>query len=133
VGGQTYGSPYSGPIGAVITPLLEGPSSEGSRDLAFMSSLCGACGDACPVGIPLQDLLVKVRERSKSPEKTRAGIAFRAWSLVWRRGITYRLSIIAWRLGLRIRGKDGWVHRLPGPGAGWTKVRDMPSRWPPRR
>ena len=39
VGGQTYGSPYSGPIGAVITPLLEGPSSPGSRDLPFMSSL----------------------------------------------------------------------------------------------
>ena len=46
VGGQAYGSPYSGPIGAVITPLLEGPSSPSSRDLPFMSSLCGACGEA---------------------------------------------------------------------------------------
>ena len=133
VGGQTYGSPYSGPIGAVITPLLEGPSSPGSRDLPFMSSLCGACGDACPVGIPLQDLLVKARERSRSPEKTKAGWAFRLWSLMWRRGITYRVTIAAWRLGLRIRSKDGWVRRLPGPGAEWTRVRDMPSRWPPRR
>ena len=133
VGGQTYGSPYSGPIGAVITPLLEGPSSPGSRDLPFMSSLCGACGDACPVGIPLQDLLVKARERSRSPEKTKAGWSFRLWSLMWRRGITYRFTIAAWRLGLRIRGKDGWVRRLPGPGAEWTRVRDMPSRWPPRR
>ena len=133
VGGQTYGSPYSGPIGAVITPLLEGPSSEGSRDLPFMSTLCGSCGDACPVGIPLQDLLVKARERSRSPEKTKAGWAFRLWSLMWRRGITYRVTIAFWRLGLRIRGKDGWVRRLPGPGAEWTRVRDMPSRWPPRR
>ena len=133
VGGQTYGSPYSGPIGAVITPLFEGPSSPGSRDLPFMSSLCGACGDACPVGIPLQDLLVKARERSRSPEKTKAGWAFRLWSLMWRQGITYRVTIAAWRLGLRIRGKDGWVRRLPGPGAEWTRVRDMPSRWPPRR
>ena len=133
VGGQAYGSPYSGPIGAVITPLLEGPSSVGSRDLPFMSTLCGSCGDACPVGIPLQDLLVKARERSRSPEKTKAGWAFRLWSLMWRRGITYRVTIAFWRLGLRIRGKDGWVRRLPGPGAEWTRVRDMPSRWPPRR
>jgi hypothetical protein len=52
---------------------------------------------------------------------------------MWRRGITYRFTIAIWRLGLRIRGKDGWVRRLPGPGAEWTRVRDMPSRWPPRR
>ncbi len=133
VGGQTYGSPYSGPIGAVITPLLEGPSSPGSRDLPFMSSVCGACGDACPVGIPLQDLLVKARARSRSPATTKAGWAFRLWSLLWRRGLTYRLTIVGWRLGLRIRGRGGWVHRLPGPGRAWTSVRDLPSRWPPRR
>ncbi len=133
VGGQTYGSPYSGPIGAVITPLLEGPASPGSRDLPFMSSLCGACGDVCPVGIPLPDLLVRARARSSSPHKTRTGIGFRVWSHLWRHRLTYRLSIVAWRLALRIRGKDGWVHRLPGPGANWTEVRDMPSKWPPRR
>ena len=133
VGGQAYGSPYSGPIGAIITPLLEGPSSPGSRDLPFMSTLCGACGDACPVGIPLPDLLVRARARSSSPAKRKAGLAFRVWSLLWRQGITYRLTMIGWRLGLRIRGRGGWVHRLPGPGSGWTKVRDMPSKWPPRR
>ncbi len=133
VGGQTYGSPYSGPIGAVITPLLEGPASPGSRDLPFMSSLCGACGDVCPVGIPLPDLLVRARARSSSPHKTRTGIGFRIWSHLWRHRLTYRLTIVAWRLGLRVRGKDGWVHRLPGPGANWTEVRDMPSKWPPHR
>jgi L-lactate dehydrogenase complex protein LldF len=133
VGGQAYGSPYSGPIGAIITPLLEGPSSPGSRDLPFMSTLCGACGDACPVGIPLPDLLVRARARSSSPAKRKAGLAFRVWSLLWRRGVTYRLTMIGWRLGLRFRGRGGWVHRLPGPGSGWTKVRDMPSKWPPRR
>ena len=133
VGGQAYGSPYSGPIGAVITPLLEGPASPGSRDLPFMSSLCGACGDACPVGIPLQDLLVKARARARSPEKTKAGLAFRVWGLAWRRGMTYRMSIAWWRLMLRVRARKGWVYRLPGPGRAWTLVRDMPSKWPPRR
>jgi L-lactate dehydrogenase complex protein LldF len=133
VGGQAYGSPYSGPIGAVITPLLEGPSSPTSRDMPFMSSLCGACGEACPVGIPLQDLLVKARARASSPETRRTGLVFRAWSLLWRRPLTYRLWMMGWRLMLRVRRKGGWVTHLPGPGAGWTQVRDMPATWPPRR
>jgi L-lactate dehydrogenase complex protein LldF len=132
VGGQAYGSPYSGPIGAVITPLLEGPASPTSRDLPFMSSLCGACGEACPVGIPLQDLLVRARARASSPATRRSAIVFRAWSRLWRRPTTYRAWMAGWRLMLRARGKGGWVTRLPGPGAGWTQVRDMPSRWPPR-
>jgi len=132
VGGQAYGSPYSGPIGAVITPLLEGPASPASRDLPFMSSLCGACGEACPVGIPLQDLLVRARARASSPTTRRSAVAFRAWSRLWRRPTTYRAWMAGWRLMLRARGKGGWVTRLPGPGAGWTQVRDMPSRWPPR-
>ena len=133
VGGQAYGSPYSGPIGAVITPLLEGPSSPASRDLPFMSSLCGACGEACPVGIPLQDLLVRARARASSPATRTSGLAFRAWSRLWRHPSTYRAWIAGWRLMLRARGKDGWASHLPGPGAGWTQVRDMPTRWPPRR
>ncbi|MFM9019305.1 MAG: lactate utilization protein B [Actinomycetota bacterium] len=133
VGGQAYGSPYSGPSGAVITPLLEGPSSPASRDLPFMSSLCGACGEACPVGIPLQDLLVRARARASSPATRTSGMAFRAWSRLWRRPSTYRAWMAGWRLMLRARGKDGWATDLPGPGAGWTQVRDMPTRWPPRR
>ena len=67
VGGQAYGSPYSGPIGAVITPLLEGVSSPRGSELPFLSSLCGACHDACPVGIPLHDLLVKIRGAVSTP------------------------------------------------------------------
>lgn len=133
VGGQAYGSPYSGPIGAVITPLLEGPSSPGSRDLPFMSTLCGACDDACPVGIPLHDLLVRARARASSPQTRVAGVAFRGWSLLWRHPITYRLSTAMGRLLLRIRGRDGWVRSLPGPARNWTDQRDVPSRWPPRR
>lgn len=133
VGGQAYGSPYSGPIGAVITPLLEGPSSPGSRDLPFMSSLCGACHEACPVGIPLHDLLVRARARASSPGTRVAGVAFRGWSLLWRHPITYRLSTAMGRLLLRIRGRDGWVRSLPGPARNWTDQRDIPTRWPPRR
>src|SRR5688500_6035000 len=60
-GGHAYGSTYSGPIGAVITPLLIGDERAG--DLPYASSLCGACSEVCPVGIPLHDLLLKLRGR----------------------------------------------------------------------
>lgn len=133
VGGQAYGSPYSGPIGAIITPLLESPSSPASRDMPFMSSLCGACGDICPVGIPLPDLLIKARARSRSPATRVSRMAFRAWSHLWRRPITYRASVLGLRLLLRVRGRNGWVTHLPGPGRNWTLVRDLPTAWPPRQ
>ncbi|GAB6876790.1 hypothetical protein JCM13210_15170 [Thermaerobacter litoralis] len=60
IGGHPYGGVYSGPIGAVITPLLGG--LDGWDDLPYASSLCGACYEACPVMIPLHDLLVDLRE-----------------------------------------------------------------------
>ena len=59
IGGQAYGSPYSGPIGAVITPLLGGPGAW--PELPFASSLCGACEEVCPARIPLPDLLLGLR------------------------------------------------------------------------
>ena len=60
VGGHAYGSTYTGPIGAVVTPLLErlDPATD---ELPWLSSLCGACTEACPVGIPLDEQLVALR------------------------------------------------------------------------
>ncbi|MDA1215573.1 MAG: LutB/LldF family L-lactate oxidation iron-sulfur protein, partial [Chloroflexi bacterium] len=46
VGGHAYGWVYSGPIGAILTPLLVG-MDEG-KELPFASSLCGACKDVFP-------------------------------------------------------------------------------------
>jgi L-lactate dehydrogenase complex protein LldF len=52
-------------MGAVLTPLLSG-GTEG-RDLPDASSLCGACSEVCPVGIPLADMLVRLRADLRSP------------------------------------------------------------------
>lgn len=60
IGGHTYDSTYSGPIGAVITPFLNG--LEKYKHLSFASTLCGACTDICPVKIPLHELLVENRK-----------------------------------------------------------------------
>lgn len=61
-GGHAYGSPYSGPIGAVISPLLFG--LEEYAALPQASSLCGACLDVCPVRIDLPRMLLELRADS---------------------------------------------------------------------
>jgi L-lactate dehydrogenase complex protein LldF len=132
VGGQAYGSPYSGPIGAVVTPLLEGMRGERSSELPFLSSICGSCHEACPVGIPLHDLLVRVRGRVRTGAHRRERLRFRLWSRAWSTPLGYGATRAAARLGLRLLGRRGWVRRLPGPGARWTDQRDLPARWPPR-
>ena len=63
IGGHAYGSVYPGPIGAVLTPLLQ-PESKRAAELAGASSLCGACLETCPVKIPLHDMLVIQRQRN---------------------------------------------------------------------
>ena len=60
--GIPYGSPYMGPIGAVLSPLLDG--GESFRDVPFGCSLCGACSEICPVGIPLHKMLLEHRARA---------------------------------------------------------------------
>jgi L-lactate dehydrogenase complex protein LldF len=57
--GHAYGHVYSGPIGAVLAPLLEG--LERHPDLPKASTLCGACQDVCPVDIPIPDILLALR------------------------------------------------------------------------
>ncbi len=62
IGGHTYATPYSGPIGAVLTPLLEDLGQY--KHLSYASSLCGSCTDACPVRINLHKLLLDNRHKA---------------------------------------------------------------------
>ena len=62
VGGHSYGSTYSGPIGSVITPHYEGLDQ--FKHLSFASSLCGRCTEVCPVKIDLHKLLLYNRRDS---------------------------------------------------------------------
>jgi L-lactate dehydrogenase complex protein LldF len=62
IGGHTYGTTYSGPIGSVITPNLKG--LEEYKHLSYASSLCGACTEVCPVKINLHELLLVNRHKS---------------------------------------------------------------------
>ncbi|MCD4682279.1 MAG: iron-sulfur cluster-binding protein [Bacteroidales bacterium] len=62
IGGHTYNTTYSGPIGSVITPYLKG--IESYKHLSFASSLCGSCTDVCPLKIPIHELLLNNRNES---------------------------------------------------------------------
>ncbi|ROQ24122.1 LutB/LldF family L-lactate oxidation iron-sulfur protein [Gallaecimonas pentaromativorans] len=63
IGGHAYGTVYPGPIGKIISPHLLGLDDAG--ELPTASSLCGACGEVCPVGIPIPALLQRLRVEAK--------------------------------------------------------------------
>lgn len=62
VGGYTYNTTYSGPIGSVITPFLKGFNE--FNHLSYACTVCGACTNVCPVKVPLHDLLLLNRKIS---------------------------------------------------------------------
>ena len=67
IGGHAYNSVYPGPIGAVLTPLLDGYDDH--KELPYASTLCGACTEACPVKIPLHEMLIMHRQAIVEKEK----------------------------------------------------------------
>jgi L-lactate dehydrogenase complex protein LldF len=150
IGGHAYDSVYSGPMGKVLTPLLSAGAK--GRDLPGASTLCGACTEACPVEIPLADMLVRLRADLRDPPPLvaaknvarndaplpltrvteaaegrvrRAGI--RGWARLWSSPAGYRASTAVVRV-TTYAGRDGWARRFPGlPGlSGWTGARDLP-------
>lgn len=119
-GGGAYSPVYSGPMGAVLVPLLRGLERE--PGLPHASSLCGACTAACPVKIPLHELLLELRrdlvgERIAS---RRERVAFTVWSLLWSRPLLYRVTTSLARLGRPFGA-------LAGPGRTWAAGRDLPA------
>ncbi len=62
IGGYTYNTTYSGPIGSVLTPFFRG--FKDFSHLSFASTLCGKCVEVCPVKIPLTDILLTNRRKA---------------------------------------------------------------------
>jgi L-lactate dehydrogenase complex protein LldF len=124
VGGHAYGSVYGGPIGAVLTPLLE--NTRDGADLPFLSSLCGACYDACPVKIPLPDMLVDLRADYEAKTVRPRRLLWRVWARLWDSPAGFRATMVS----LRVLGPllpRAVVRRLPGPGKGWAADRALPG------
>jgi L-lactate dehydrogenase complex protein LldF len=126
IGGHAYGGVYSGPIGSILTPLYD--SVAANPDLPHASSLCGACQAACPVRINIPHMLIGLRELQHAHKSGRGErLAYWLWKEVLRRPFLYRLALRVARPVLRLLARDGWLRKLPGPGAGWTAARDFPA------
>ena len=126
IGGHAYGSVYSGPIGAVVTPALGGVGPW--AELPHASSLCGACKEVCPVRIDIPRMLLKLRHEGTRaghrPLWLAAGLKLYVWAA--RRPAMFRLAGRAASLLTRLLGRDGWMRRLPPPLSAWTASRDFP-------
>jgi L-lactate dehydrogenase complex protein LldF len=127
-GGHAYGSIYSGPIGAVLTPLLGGAS--GAGELPFASTLCGACAEVCPVKIDIPRLLLVMRRRAEGSSRAaawleRVGMRIYALAATSERRWAWGGRVLRAALRLFVRGAT--VPRLPFPFAGWTRYRTFPA------
>jgi L-lactate dehydrogenase complex protein LldF len=132
VGGHAYGSPYPGPIGAILSPQLRGMGSALDQSLPYASSLCGACYDVCPVAINIPEALVYLRSKAVEakrekkklrPEAALFGLA--GWGLRSPRRLRAAQRVAA--ASRRVVGRSGTIRRLPPPLSAWTDTRDAPA------
>ena len=112
IGGHTYATTYSGPIGSVITPQMRGMKEW--KHLSYASSLCGNCTEVCAVRINLHELLLDNRSEAveKGASSWQETIAWKAW----KQGSLNR----KW-MNKGSRGIKNWVvNRVIG---GWNRKR----------
>ena len=124
VGGHTYGTTYSGPIGSVLTPHLRG--LQDWKHLSFASSLCGACTETCPVKINLHHhLLHNRRNASRQRPSFWERLAFKLFAWVVTRPKVYSFASKSARVLQRLHPplKGGPLD----PARAWTKTRELPS------
>jgi L-lactate dehydrogenase complex protein LldF len=115
-----------------LTPQFQGVAYE--PDLPFASSLCGACGEVCPVKIDIPKMLLALRrdvKRSDSPgrrsrlEKS----AYKVWSWVMRHPRVFETLGFIGQAVIPRPEQDGWLRSAPGLKA-WTATRDLPPLAP---
>jgi len=125
-GGWAYGWVYPGPIGAVLTPHLLGLEVAGT--LPFASSLCGACGEVCPLKIDIPHQLVHLRHRAvtePSPMKSwTERLTWKAWAWAMSSPWRYRMAMKMLRLGVKAARFLPWH---PGKLGAWTRGRELPE------
>jgi len=129
IGGHAYGSNYSGPIGAVISPLLNLRVAEEYK-LPYASTLCGACRDACPVKIDLPGLLLQLR--SDTVEDGKNGwvelSAMRGFASMMSSRARYESAVAMAGSGVDLLSafSGGVLRSAPPPFNRWTHSRDFP-------
>lgn len=130
IGGHAYGSTYQGPIGSILTPQLH--SYQTALKHPFASSLCGACGEVCPVKIEIPHILLKLRERIQSvhdatafrPPLERFGFRLWAWAMLHSKRFE---TLSRWARKLQGVLFSRLALRLPfSPLRNWGRSRELP-------
>ncbi|MBS1668738.1 MAG: iron-sulfur cluster-binding protein [Bacteroidetes bacterium] len=112
IGGHSYETTYSGPIGSVITPQLKQMGEW--KHLSYASSLCGNCTEVCAVKINLHELLLENRHESVVEGDAAWGEKM-AWKM-WKRSSLSRKMM---NIGNR-KMKNWMVNKM---FKGWTQHR----------
>jgi L-lactate dehydrogenase complex protein LldF len=122
IGGYNYPWVYSGPIGKILTPQFMG--IEQDPWLPFASSLCGACGEVCPVKIEIPRILLELRSNkvSSSPDNVELW-SFKVWAWVMRHPKIYA-KLASAALAAAPTDKDSFF--AVGPLKNWLSQRDLP-------
>lgn len=130
VGGHAYGTTYPGPIGKILMPHLLG--LEDTRELPSASTLCGACGEVCPVKIPIPKLLQRLRQEavegdSLRPSRVAGHGVKRNWleNLAWTGWTRMHASPGLYRFAGRMMGRLRGL--MPSKLGAWTDYRSAPK------
>jgi L-lactate dehydrogenase complex protein LldF len=131
IGGHAYEAVYTGPIGAILSPLLDGLPRH--AELPFACSLCGACSEVCSARIPLTELIRMLREDYANGIDTSATWrrGFKVFSEVTRRPALWSALETAALPLIRLATGIGALRRAPGLLGAWTQSRNPPR--PDRR
>lgn len=117
IGGHTYNTTYSGPIGSVITPHFKGMKE--FKHLSYASSLCGKCSEVCPVKIDIHKmLLLNRRDAAATHQNTKSEEI--GWK-IWKFGMLNRkrMDMVSGKM------KNFFMKRFFKKT--WGKYREMPE------
>ena len=101
-------APYSGPIGSVITPHLQGLDE--FKHLSYASSLCGNCTEVCAVKINLHELLLENRNEAVEG------------------GHNTFTEKIAWKMWKQAMLRRSWMNMANGSTKSWV-VNSLLTGW----
>lgn len=113
IGGHTYNTTYSGPIGSMITPHMKG--MDAFKHLSYASSLCGKCTEVCPVKIDIHNMLLANRRDAVKEGHT---------------SITER---VGWKIFSQAITRRSLVDKVGGKTKNWFMKTFFKKSWGKRR
>ncbi|MEH6308864.1 LutB/LldF family L-lactate oxidation iron-sulfur protein [Olivibacter sp. CPCC 100613] len=113
VGGHSYGTTYSGPIGSIITPHMKGMQT--FKHLSYASSLCGKCSEVCPVKIDIHKMLLLNRRDSV------------------KEGLSPKIETWGWKAFTQVVTKRKWLDLLSGKWKNFFLNKFFTKAWGTKR